>query len=123
MRLTATEQLALGVIDEVVPEPKGGAHEDPDELARVLRSRITAHLDTLAGRDKQALVDARYARYRHMGEFAVATPSGGAQPERPRVFNRIRRLLEGGRAAVSGGVGALPNAQADGDDPPLREDV
>lgn len=124
MRLTAAEQLALGVIDEVVPEPKGGAHEDPAEMARILRGRITAHLDTLAGRDRKTLVDARYARYRRMGEFAVATPTGEPQVERPRMFDRIRRALGSGRAALSSGVAALPNAMTDGDDePPLREDV
>ncbi len=72
MRLTAAEQHALGVIDEVVPEPANGAHADPDETAKRLRTRIAAHLDSLAGRDRKALLDARYARYRNMGEFAVA---------------------------------------------------
>jgi enoyl-CoA hydratase/carnithine racemase len=70
MRLTAAEQLALGVIDEVVPEPEGGAHTNPEETARRLRARIAAQLDTLAGRDRKMLLDARYARYRNMGEFA-----------------------------------------------------
>jgi acetyl-CoA carboxylase carboxyl transferase subunit alpha len=124
MRLTAAEQLALGVIDEVVPEPKGGAHEDPAETAKILRGRITAHLDTLAGRDRKALVDARYARYRQMGEFAITTPTGESHVERPNVLDRIRRALGSGRAALSSGVAALPNAMTDGDDePPLREDV
>jgi acetyl-CoA carboxylase carboxyl transferase subunit alpha len=124
MRLTAAEQLALGVIDEVVPEPKGGAQENPEEMARVLRGRITAHLDTLAGRDRSALVDARYARYRQMGEFAVATPTGEPRHEQPGVFDRIRRLLGSGRAALPGGVYGLPRDVADTDDqPPLREDV
>jgi acetyl-CoA carboxylase carboxyl transferase subunit alpha len=124
MRLTATEQLALGVIDEVVPEPAGGAHENPDEVARRLRARIAAHLDTLAGRERKALVDARYARYRQMGQFAVATQTGEVKVERPRVFNRIRRLLEGGRIAIAGSGAALPNPMTDGEEqPPLREDV
>jgi len=124
MRLTAAEQLALGVIDEVVPEPAGGAHENPDEVARRLRARIAAHLDTLAGRDRKALVDARYARYRSMGEFAVADRTGAVRVERPRMFNRIRRLLEGSRVAIAGSAAALPNAMTDGDEqPPLREDV
>ncbi len=123
MRLTAAEQLALGVIDEVVPEPADGAQENPDEMARRLKARITAHLDTLAGRDRKALVDARYARYRQMGEFSVATPTGEPQPEQPGVINRLRRALESGRAALAGGT-ALPSATLDGDDqPPLREDV
>ena len=124
MRLTAAEQLALGVIDEVVPEPEGGAQENPEEMAKRLRSRITAHLDTLAGRDRRALVDARYARYRQMGEFAVATPTGEPRHEQPTVFDRIRRLLGSGRAALPGGVAGLPREIADTDDqPPLREDV
>jgi len=124
MRLTAAEQLALGVIDEVVPEPDGGAQENPEETARRLRARITSHLDALAGRDRQTLVDARYARYRQMGEFAVVTPTGEPRPERPGVLDRIRRALESGRAAISGGVSALPNPLGDTDDqPPLREDV
>src|SRR3954452_8059089 len=101
MRLTAAEQLALGVIDEVVPEPAGGAHEDPAETARRLRARVAAHLDTLAGRDRKTLVDMGYARYRQMGEFAVATPTGETRPERPRMIDRIRRRLESGRASIA----------------------
>jgi len=124
MRLTAAEQLALGVIDEVVPEPAGGAHENPEETARRLRARITAHLDTLAGRERKALVEARYARYRQMGEFAITTQTGEVKAERPRMINRIRRLLEGSRVAIAGSAAALPNSMADGDEqPPLREDV
>jgi len=123
MRLTAAEQLALGVIDEVVPEPEGGAQENPDEMARRLRARITAHLDTLAGRDRRALVDARYARYRSMGQFIETTPTGEHPAEQPRVFDRLRRLLGSGRAAFSGSVPALPPFTDRDDDPPLQEDV
>lgn len=128
MRLTAAEQLALGVVDEVVPEPGGGAHEHPDEMARRLRGRIAAHLDALAGRDRRVLLDARYARYRQMGEFATITESGEPRPERPGFVNRIRQLLESGRAALVGGDGVLPTsaAEADVDEdgaPPMREDV
>jgi acetyl-CoA carboxylase carboxyl transferase subunit alpha len=123
MRLTASEQLALGVIDEVVPEPGGGAHESPDEMAKVLKGRIASHLDALAGRDRKVLVDARYARYRQMGEFAIVAPSGEPQPERPGIVERIRHLLDGGRAALVGD-GALPPRAADDDpDLPLQEDV
>ncbi len=123
MRLTAAEQLALGVIDEVVAEPAGGAHESIEETARLLRPRIAAHLDSLAGRDRNVLLDARYARYRRMGEFAVVTPSGEPRPERPGVFERIRRRLESGRAAIAGGVSALPSLADETDEPPLQEDV
>ena len=126
MRLTAAEQLALGVIDEVIPEPKGGAHENPDETARNLKRRIAYHLDALAGRDRRALLEARYARYRRMGEFATATADGEAKPERGRLAERIRQVLESGRAAIMSrdGVGPLPTlTQEDESDIPLREDV
>ena len=124
MRLTAAEQLALGVIDEVVPEPEGGAHQNPEETARRLRSRIVSHLDALAGRDRKVLVDARYARYRAMGEFVVVTPTGEPVAERPGFVDRIRRLLESGRVALSGGA-TLPSGVADDepDEPVLREDA
>lgn len=124
MRLTATEQLALGVIDEVVAEPEGGAHESVDETARLLRTRVTARLDSLAGRDRNALVEARYTRYRNMGEYAVVTPTGEPRPERGGMFERVRRLLESGRAAIAGGASALPTGLNDtADEPPLQEDV
>jgi acetyl-CoA carboxylase carboxyl transferase subunit alpha len=126
MRLTAAEQLALGVIDEVVQEPAGGAHEHADETARSLRARIVHHLDALAGRDRRVLLDARYARYRRMGEFATITPAGEAKPERGGWAERIRQILESGRAAIIGrdGVGPLPtDTEYDETDLPLREDV
>ncbi len=123
MRLTAAEQLALGVIDEVVPEPASGAHDQPEETARRLRERITAHLDALAGRDRKVLVDSRYARYRSMGEFATVTPGGEPRPERPGLVERIRHMLEGGRTALMR-TDALPPAAIESDaEPPLREDV
>jgi acetyl-CoA carboxylase carboxyl transferase subunit alpha len=125
MRLTATEQLALGVIDEVVPEPSGGAHENPAETARNLRVRLAHHLDALAGRDRRVLVDQRYARYRRMGEFAVVTPTGDTRPQRGGLAERIRQFLESGRATLRGHDGApLPTANVDEESaPPLREEV
>ena len=125
MRLTAAEQLALRVIDEVVPEPPGGAHEHPDATARALRTRIVYHLDALAGRDRRTLLDARYARYRRMGEFITVTSAGESKPERGGWADRIRQFLESGRAAIVGdGVGTLPtDTDLDESDLPLREDV
>jgi acetyl-CoA carboxylase carboxyl transferase subunit alpha len=127
MRLTAPEQLALGVIDEVVPEPAGGAHEHPDETARRLRARITSQLDALAGRDRRVLLDARYARYRQMGQFSVVSETGEQRPapERGSLTDRIRQLLDSGRAVLSGGDAApLPSSPTGaGDEPPLREEL
>ncbi len=125
MRLTAGEQQSLGVIDEVVAEPDGGAHENVDQTARRLRERIAIHLDTLAGRDRQVLVEARYARYRRMGEFATVVPTGPARRERLGLAERIRALLESGRTALAGADGnpVRTRAPEEGDEAPLREDV
>ena len=125
MRLTAREQQALGVIDEVIAEPDGGAHENVEQTARRLRERITFHLDTLGGRDREMLVDVRYARYRRMGEFATVVPTGPARRERLGLAERIRALLESGRAALAGADGVLvrPPPPEQGHEAPLREDV
>jgi hypothetical protein len=83
------------------------------------------HLDGLAGRDRRVLLDSRYARYRRMGEFATVTKAGEAKPERGGWAERIRQLLESGRAALVGGdgTGPLPTLAEDDTDLPLREDV
>ncbi|MDQ3938234.1 MAG: hypothetical protein M3253_06085, partial [Chloroflexota bacterium] len=125
MRLTAREQQALGVIDEVVAEPGEGAHENPDETARHLAERIVQHLDALAGQETGTLVEARYARYRHMGEFATRVPTAPPPVERAGLADRIRALLQSGRAALAGGDSASlrpPPAELE-DEPPLHEDV
>jgi len=126
MRLTAADQLALGVIDEVIPEPSGGAHEHAEETAKNLRTAIARHLDGLAGRDRRVLLEMRYARYRRMGEFTDAGVVGGAKTERGGWADRLRQLLESGRSAIGGGDGAgsLPTDFGnDESDLPLREDV
>jgi acetyl-CoA carboxylase carboxyl transferase subunit alpha len=124
MRITAAEQFALGVIDEVVPEPAAGAHEHPADTAKALRSRIAYHLDALAGRDRRTLVEARYARYRRMGEFAIVSSTGDARPQRGGLADRIRQALESGRAALRGDAAGLPTANVDDDSAlPLREEV
>ena len=79
-----------------------------------------AHLDSLAGRDRKALLDARYARYRNMGEFAVAAETGEVQPERPGIVSRIRRLLDSGRAALVGGEVTEPAESDDEANQPNR---
>jgi acetyl-CoA carboxylase carboxyl transferase subunit alpha len=111
MRLTAQEQHALGVIDEVVAEPDGGAHGAPEETARRLRARIVAHIDQLATIELEALLQARYERYRRMGEFEVIEAQAERRMRRPSLADRLRSFLESGRAVVAN------------DEPPLHEDV
>lgn len=69
LRLTAEDLLRLGLIDEIVPEPEGGAQENPDAAAEALRDCLRARLDELSGRDGPSLVEHRYAKFRKMGNF------------------------------------------------------
>jgi acetyl-CoA carboxylase carboxyl transferase subunit alpha len=67
LKLLATNALELGVVDDVVDEPVGGAHRDPDEAARKLGESLRRHLAELGRLDGEALVDQRYAKFRAMG--------------------------------------------------------
>jgi acetyl-CoA carboxylase carboxyl transferase subunit alpha len=69
LKLTAPDLLALGVIDEVIGEPPGGAHEDWEGTARALKESLTRNLAELTGRPAAELLDGRYAKYRRMGAW------------------------------------------------------
>jgi acetyl-CoA carboxylase carboxyl transferase subunit alpha len=105
MRLTAREQQALGVIDLVIAEPAGGAHQDPRETARRLGEVIEAQLEALVHRDLDALVRGRYARYRDFGAFTTADLPVRERRERQNIVERLRALLDSGRTVVSVGEG------------------
>lgn len=66
---TAKDLLALGVIDEIVPEPLGGAHRNAKEAARNLKLAVKRNLASLAVLDLKSLLDARYAKFRSMGKY------------------------------------------------------
>jgi acetyl-CoA carboxylase carboxyl transferase subunit alpha len=66
----AAHCLELGVIDAIVPEPQGGAHEDHDEAARLLGEAIRDALDELDGVPAEELRRSRRARFRAIGVFA-----------------------------------------------------
>lgn len=67
LRLTAADCKRLGVVDIVVPEPKGGAHTDPAEAARMLRNLILRELLQIQTQSPAKLVKSRYKRFRHLG--------------------------------------------------------
>jgi acetyl-CoA carboxylase carboxyl transferase subunit alpha len=67
LKLLANNAVDLGVVDEVVPEPAGGAHRDPDDAARLLGVALRRHLGELSKHDGAALIDGRYAKFRAMG--------------------------------------------------------
>jgi acetyl-CoA carboxylase carboxyl transferase subunit alpha len=69
LRLTAQSALELQLIDEIVPEPRGGAHRDPTEAAALVRTSLTKHLAELRKMSGEKLKKDRYAKFRKMGVF------------------------------------------------------
>jgi acetyl-CoA carboxylase carboxyl transferase subunit alpha len=69
LKLTSGDLLRFRVVDEVVPEPVGGAHRSPDEMIATLRGRIVALLDELGRIPLDDLVERRYERLRALGEL------------------------------------------------------
>ena len=68
MKLTAPDMLEMGIIDEIIEEPPGGAHRDPAKAAADLRAYIIRTMDELSAVPTDRLVEERYQRYRRMGE-------------------------------------------------------
>jgi len=69
MRITAKDLKRLGVIDDIVPEPNGGAHTNHVEAAEMLRPYLERALSELMGVDPAELVNQRYEKFRRMGSF------------------------------------------------------
>ena len=67
LKPTAAEMLNLGLIDEVVPEPPGGAHHDPAGAALLLGDALERHLEELQELGSERIVLDRYQRFRKMG--------------------------------------------------------
>jgi acetyl-CoA carboxylase carboxyl transferase subunit alpha len=72
MGLTAPRLLENGLIDQIVPEPLGGAHRDPQGMADRLKQVLLNQLDALERLDTAALLDQRYQRLRRYGAFKSA---------------------------------------------------
>ncbi len=69
LKLTAKELLSLGVVDEIVPEPEGGAHRFPQEAGENLKRAILRNLQELNLFSLEELLNARYKKYRKIGVF------------------------------------------------------
>ncbi|GBE10666.1 acetyl-coenzyme A carboxylase carboxyl transferase subunit alpha [bacterium BMS3Bbin12] len=69
MGITAERLQRLGLVDEIIPEPLGGAHRDPDATAVRLKQALVANLDRFAGTPADELLEVRYARLMAYGNF------------------------------------------------------
>ena len=69
LKMTAADLLSLGIIDEIIPEPVGGAHRDYQEVAVHVKAAVVRHLGTLKDVPEEKLVSDRYKHFRRMGAF------------------------------------------------------
>jgi acetyl-CoA carboxylase carboxyl transferase subunit alpha len=69
LKLTAADLSRLGVIDEIVKEPLGGAHRDPQGMAQILKEVVERHLKELERMNEEELLGLRYEKFRRMGTF------------------------------------------------------
>lgn len=69
LKLTSKDLLERGFVDEVIKEPVGGAHRDPQAAAASLRSAVIRHLDALEKLSPDELVEQRFAKFRAFGDF------------------------------------------------------
>ena len=70
MKITAKDLSELGVVDEIVREPMGGAHRDHNRAASLLRRVIRRHLGELMAMSPEELIAHRYDRFRRLGVYA-----------------------------------------------------
>ena len=71
LKITAPDLLRLGIIDEIVIEPVGGAHTDPAQAAALVDVALQRALTEVAAMDVQSRLDARYEKFRKMGSVGI----------------------------------------------------
>ncbi len=75
LRITARDLLSLGLVDEIIPEPLGGAHNDPQTAAETLKEYLLRHLHEVASWSVEDRLQRRYAKYRAMGPVSEPQPA------------------------------------------------
>ena len=70
LKITGKDLLKHGIVDEVIAEPTGGAHYDPEQMAMNLKASLNKALDEYSKMSAKDLKDDRYAKFRRMGVFA-----------------------------------------------------
>jgi len=68
LKLTADDLLGFGIVDEIVPEPIGGAHAHPKDAMQIVKDKIESWLDQLVEVPMDVLLEARYRKFRHIAE-------------------------------------------------------
>jgi acetyl-CoA carboxylase carboxyl transferase subunit alpha len=69
LKITAKSLLELGVIDEIIPEPVGGAHTDPQKTAEEIKAVVLKHIKKHSGQSSSKLLSKRFDKFAAMGKF------------------------------------------------------
>jgi acetyl-CoA carboxylase carboxyl transferase subunit alpha len=84
LKITARDLLTLGLVDEIIPEPLGGAHTNPDQMAEALRDYLVKHLEVLLQITPAQRLKGRYEKFRSFGHFsenhAISPPNSAPHP-------------------------------------------
>ena len=110
LRLTSIDSRRMGIIDEIVREPDGGAHTDPLEASRLLKRALMIEVTDIVERHGRTLVRRRQRKYRNIGE--------SGRPFR----SALRRELNVWRSALSASVRALRSGSGPDDDVAAESD-
>lgn len=82
LRLTARDLAEFGIIDDLIPEPLGGAHRDHREMANTLKTYLLRYLRDLRSLSQEELLEQRYQKFRRMGLFEeIGAARAGDGPE------------------------------------------
>jgi len=74
LKITSKDLLALGIIDEIIKEPAGGAHSNAEQTAKNIKAALLRNLEELRKLSKTDLVEKRYKKFRSMGIFEELSP-------------------------------------------------
>jgi len=76
MKITAKDLLEFGIIEDIVPEPQGGAHKDFAFQAEQIKEKLWQHLQDLMKMSAEQLIEDRYNKFRKVGQFKIVEEPG-----------------------------------------------
>jgi acetyl-CoA carboxylase carboxyl transferase subunit alpha len=82
LKLTADHMLEFGLIDEIIKEPLGGAHSDPEKTAKNLRAHIKKEIHALMEMNPEDRINARIEKYCKMGHYETVSPEEEKEEEK-----------------------------------------
>jgi acetyl-CoA carboxylase carboxyl transferase subunit alpha len=78
LKITSDHLFKLGIIDEIIAEPKGGAHKNPNEQTVLIKQALVKYLEALLAMSGEELLEDRYQKFARIGEFSSAVVEGKA---------------------------------------------